>query len=63
MADAADSKSAGGNFVRVQVPPAAVTKNSCKPEIFSKINGLQLFFCGNFSKTNILMEFKNHFLA
>ena len=23
MADAADSKSAGGNFVRVQVPPAA----------------------------------------
>ena len=33
MADATDSKSVEGNFVRVQVPPSAPNKNKTNPEV------------------------------
>ena len=41
MADAADSKSAEGDFVRVQVPPPALFKIAEELEE----SGIQRFFC------------------
>ena len=53
MADAADSKSAGGDFVRVQVPPPA---SGIVFMMFYIMNIMLFFLLNNTRNAKILMQ-------
>lgn len=53
MADAADSKSAVGNNVRVQVPPSAPNKNNTNPDEKSEF---VLFFASDYFGIKITLD-------